>query len=234
MNTLVADLLRTRLRVAAADPLVTYYDVGKGQRIELSAATFANWVAKTANLLAWEVSVAPGDPVALPLAAAAPGHWMTAVWEVALWQVGAYVDLSTDGQQQADVVVCGPDWPTYAGASAEVLACSLHPFATGLGAGLPASVTDVDLAIRAQPDSYAPTPVAPTALGWIDAERRLTQADLAAVAGSDRRRLVVPTDAWTTARDGILAALTGGGSTVVVVGGSDQGRARISDQEGAT
>lgn len=239
---LVADLLRARLRVAGADPLVTYYDVGKGERVELSAVTFANWVAKTANLLSWDVSVAPGDAVALPLARDAPGHWMTAVWEVALWQTGAYVDLSAEAFERAAVVVCGPDWQPHADSARDVLACSLHPFATGLGAELPPSVTDVDLAIRAQPDSYTPVPVDPTALAWVDGPHRWSQADLSAgpagtagPAGSTApsRRLIVPTDPWSTARDGIIAALRSGGSVVVVVDGSARDQAKISAAEHA-
>ena len=239
MNRLVAELLRARLRVAGADPLVTYYDVGKGERVELSAVTFANWVAKTANLLSWEVSVGSGDAVALPLAVEAPGHWMTAVWEVALWQIGAYVDLSADATERADVVVCGPDWQTYAAPTADVLACSLHPFATGLGTELPPSVTDVDLAIRAQPDSYTPIPVDPAALAWLDVERRVSQAELSAAptgsAESDAptRRLIVPIDPWSTAQHGILTALRSGGSVVIVVGGSVGDQTKIGTAEHA-
>ena len=230
MNLLVADLLRTRLRRAGAVPLITYYDVPRGERIELSAITFANWVAKTANLLTWELSVTPGDPIALPLARTHPGHWMTAVWQVAIWQVGACVDLST-GTDAGGVVVCGPDWRPYADAAGDVLACSLHPFATGLESGAPASVTDVDLAVRAQPDSYTPVPVDPRAPAWADDERRLTQAELADVTGSESRHLIVPRDPWTTARDGIVAALVGGGSVVTVVGGTAEERARIGSTE---
>ena len=34
-----------------ARPLLTWYDDGTGERVELSGATLGNWVAKTANLL---------------------------------------------------------------------------------------------------------------------------------------------------------------------------------------
>jgi uncharacterized protein (TIGR03089 family) len=157
---------------------------------------------------------------------------MTAVWQLAVWQVGAYVELSAD-PIGAGVVVCGPDWPAYvAGAGAgDVLACSLHPFATGLGPGLPASVIDVDLAVRAQPDSYSPVRVDASALAWVDDERRLTQAELAGGPGCDQRRLTVPSDAWPTARDGLVAALIGGGSAVIVVGGSADDLERIGAAE---
>lgn len=232
VSRLIADLLAARIRSAGADPLITYYDVPRAERIELSAITFGNWVAKVANLLTWELSVGTGDPVALPLAQTAPGHWMTAVWQIAIWQVGACVDLSPEARDAADVLVCGPDWHLYLDSPADVLACSLHPFATGLGSGLPASVIDVDVAVRVQPDSFGPSPIAASALAWVDHERRLTQTDLVAAPAAKRRLLLAPTDPWTTARDGVVSALTGGGSTVVVVEGSPDDLARIGSQEG--
>jgi uncharacterized protein (TIGR03089 family) len=230
---LVADLLRARVHRAGAEPLITYYHVPRGERIELSGTTFGTWVAKVANLLSWEIGVAPGDAVGMPLARTDPGHWMTAVWQVATWQIGACVDL--DPVDPA-AVVCGPDWPAqieggYAGPGTELLACSLHPFATGLGSDLPPSVIDVDLAARTQPDNYVAAPVAPVAPAWADRNRRLSQADLVAGSAPAMRRLLVPDDPWATARDGILASLLGGGSTVVVVGGSAADLSRIGASE---
>ena len=199
-----------RLRTSGADPLVTYYDVAKGERIELSAVTFANWVAKTANLLSWEVSIAPGDVVALPLAQTSPGHWMTAVWEVAIWQIGAYVDVSSEFAGAA-VLVCGPDWQPYADAGADVLACSLHPFATGLGHSLPPTVTDLDLAVRAQPDSYTPMPGAPVSAG-LDRRRATAYPGRACLrARLDRARAAAPDGPLDDRPGRILAALVGAG-----------------------
>ena len=44
-------------------PLLTFYDDATGERTELSGATLANWVAKTANLLvdgsAWRRATPP-------------------------------------------------------------------------------------------------------------------------------------------------------------------------------
>ena len=59
-----ADLLAAALRRDAAAPLVTHYDDATGERVELSGATLANWVAKTANLLQDEFDVGPGSVVA--------------------------------------------------------------------------------------------------------------------------------------------------------------------------
>ena len=62
------DILRSELDRDPARPLLTYYDDATGERIELSVATFDNWVAKTAGLLRDGMGAQPGDRVALALA----------------------------------------------------------------------------------------------------------------------------------------------------------------------
>lgn len=229
MSRLIAELLRDRVRAAGAGPLVTGYDLASGQRVELSGTTFANWVAKTANLLESELLVEPGDPVALPLAASDPGHWVTAVWQVACWQVGAVVSL--DWSQPAALVVCGPAGPVPRGA-AEVVVCSLHPLALGLGVDAPPGVIDFDRHVRGQPDTHTPAALPADAPAWRDDERRLSQADLlAGVGGRAERRLVRPTAAWPTARAGIVTALLTGGSYVVVSGEDPDRLAEIRTRE---
>src|SRR5690606_33707705 len=54
-----ADLLSSALAADPGRPLVTFYDDATGERVELSVATFAYWVAKTANLLQDELSAEP-------------------------------------------------------------------------------------------------------------------------------------------------------------------------------
>jgi hypothetical protein len=44
---------------------LTFHDVETGERTELGHATFANWVAKTANLLGEDLALAPGSVVAV-------------------------------------------------------------------------------------------------------------------------------------------------------------------------
>jgi uncharacterized protein (TIGR03089 family) len=65
-------------------PLLTWYHAAPGQRVELSARTFGNWVAKTANLLAGELGLEPGDRVGLLL----PSHWLAPVALAACWRAG--------------------------------------------------------------------------------------------------------------------------------------------------
>ena len=96
MTTLLAERLRQRVRIDGSAPLLTYYDVSSGERVELSAISFGNWVDKTSNLLVDELAVTEGEAISMPLAHEAPGHWLTAVWQLACWQVGLTVDLTGD------------------------------------------------------------------------------------------------------------------------------------------
>lgn len=84
-----ADLLRSALAADPARPMVTFYDDATGERVELSVATFANWVAKTANLLQGDLAAEPGDRLALLL----PAHWQSAVWLLACASVGVVADV---------------------------------------------------------------------------------------------------------------------------------------------
>jgi uncharacterized protein (TIGR03089 family) len=118
-----ADLLRSALATDPARPLVTFYDDATGERVELSVATFANWVAKTANLLQNELSAEPGDRVALLL----PAHWQTAVWLLACSSVGVVADVGGD-PAAADHVVAGPgEFEAGLACSGERIALSLAP-----------------------------------------------------------------------------------------------------------
>jgi hypothetical protein len=47
---------------------MTYYDLDSGERTELSAISFGNWVSKTSNLLIEDVAAEPGDVIGMPLA----------------------------------------------------------------------------------------------------------------------------------------------------------------------
>ena len=80
-------LLDRALRADPARPLLTFYDDATGERTELSVATFANWVAKTANLLRDDLAVEPGATLSLDL----PPHWQAAVWLQSAWALGLHV-----------------------------------------------------------------------------------------------------------------------------------------------
>src|SRR3954451_21169883 len=95
--------LAARLRCDAARPLVTFYDDATGERVELSVTTYANWVAKTASLLADEHDLELGQTLCVGL----PAHWLGPVFLGAAWTVGLSVRGPEDGA--ADAVVCAPD-----------------------------------------------------------------------------------------------------------------------------
>ena len=226
---LISRRLRRRTSSAGADPLITYYDLGSGERTELSAVTVSNWVDKTCSLLTDEYGLDLGDVALLEVARTHPGHWVTACLELACWRIGATV--AVDDGADARLVVAGPDYGAVVERAAElgadVLACSLHPLGLPFAERLPAGVADYSLDVRAQPDQYPAMSVPTDAPAWQSAEATLTQAELDSVPGSADRRLIRPTTPWPTVRDGILAALIAGGSVVVVVGEDDLALDRI-------
>ncbi len=210
----VLTALQRRARTSGGEPLLTHYDLDAGGRTELSVATFANWVAKTANLI--EDLGADSGLVALPLALSRPGHWMTLLWPLAAWQRECAITLDAAG---ADLAVIGPDdpHPVLPGAT---LACSLHPLGLGLR-DLPDGVLDFTGEALTQPDQAGTLPSTANAPAWIDGSVVLSHADLAATTPIAGRVLVRPLGALETLRAAILGPLLGGGSSVVVEGTPD-------------
>src|SRR2546430_14952911 len=79
--------------VVAVDPtrpILTWYDDGTGERTELSGATLANWVAKTANLFVDGLGLGPGDHAVVLL----PPHWQTAAVLLGAWSAGLTVGFA--------------------------------------------------------------------------------------------------------------------------------------------
>lgn len=147
--TTFATILTRLLRTDPGRPLVTFYDHASGERTELSVATYANWVAKTASLLTEEYDLERGQRVRLDL----PAHWLGPVLLGAAWTVGLVVTEDDD----ADLVVCGPDSvAVWAGQADErvVLATALHPLGRPFEGGLPAGVHDLGVEVWSQPDSF--------------------------------------------------------------------------------
>jgi uncharacterized protein (TIGR03089 family) len=155
--TLPADLLSAALRRDGAAPLLTQYDDATAERIELSAATLANWVAKSANLLQDEFDVGPASTVAVAL----PAHWQTAAVLLAVWSCGAAV-LDTaaedDGRlADADVVLAAHDRlaPLEEAGVDELLGLSLHPLGLGMP-GYSGPARDFALEVRVHGDHFQP------------------------------------------------------------------------------
>jgi uncharacterized protein (TIGR03089 family) len=128
---------------------VTFYDDASGERTELSVTTYANWVAKTASLLADELDLERGDSLRVDL----PTHWLGPVVLGAAWTVG----LRVTWDDAPDAVVCGPDgiarWQERAG-DIPVVASALHPLATRFAEPLPTGVVDLGVEVWSQPDAF--------------------------------------------------------------------------------
>jgi uncharacterized protein (TIGR03089 family) len=158
--------LSALLRRAPARPLVTFYDDATGERVELSVATYANWVAKTAGLLQDEVGLDRGAVVLVDL----PTHWLGPVWLGAAWSLGLAVTDAASLAAEADLVVCGPDGVATHAANADrvpVVALSLRPLGGPFTEALPGGVTDYGAVVPGQPDSFAPyDPPGPDDAAW--------------------------------------------------------------------
>jgi uncharacterized protein (TIGR03089 family) len=145
-----AGLLEDALARDPGRPLLTFYDDASGERTELSVATFANWVAKTANLLVDDLAVAPGARVRLRL----PVHWQTAVWLQACWALGAVAVL--DDGVDADLAVV--DHGQAVADVAEVVSLGLGPMGLPRPGVLPAyeGALDFDREVHGHGDHFAP------------------------------------------------------------------------------
>lgn len=236
----VPDALERRLGGDAGRPLVTFYDDATGERVELSVATYANWVAKTAGLVQDELDVEPASLVVLDL----PTHWLGAVWLGAAWSLGLAATDNHGLLPEAGLVVCGPDrleeHADRAG-GAPVVALSLRPLGGRFTEALPPGVVDYGAVVLAQPDVFVPVePVGADDVAWRDGEGTATQADLLAEAAA--ASVVEPggrllTDLNPCSRSGLstlLAPLVRDASTVWVRNADPGGWDARAAQEQAT
>ncbi|GAA3805834.1 TIGR03089 family protein [Streptomyces coacervatus] len=217
-----ADLLRSALAADPGRPLVTFYDDATGERVELSVATFANWVAKTANLLQGDLAAGPGDRVALLL----PAHWQTAVWLLACASVGAVADVGGD-PAAADVVVSGPDALDAARACrGERVALALRPLG-GRFPQVPEGFADYAVEVPSQGDRFVPfAAVDPEDAGLIVAGREFSGAEVVERARAEAAGLGLTGpgarilsglsyDTWEGLNVGLYGPLATGGSVVL-------------------
>ncbi|HEX6233593.1 MAG TPA: TIGR03089 family protein [Jiangellaceae bacterium] len=216
------DVLRAELSRDGSRPFATFYDDATGERVELSVATFDNWVAKTAGLLRDGLGAQPGDRVALLL----PPHWQALVWACACWAVGTTVVAGADAAKSADVAIVGPDTLEAAAEVPEVVAVSLLPLGGRFTEALPAGVLDYAVEVPAYPDRL--TPYLPPSDGdpalEVDGVRTsfgaLTDTALqhatALGAGSGARLLVPADDLVPALNKALLVPLAIGGSAVLV------------------
>jgi uncharacterized protein (TIGR03089 family) len=231
----------------AADPtrpLLTWYDDASGDRTELSGATLANWVAKTANLLVDGAGLGPGDTAGVLL----PPHWQSAAVLLGCWTAGVAV-VTPDPADEArdtpgrgvDVMFAAADrvgqaagWP-----AGERYALGLAPLAAPLRM-VPEGFADYVVEVRGHGDRFTPyTPVGPddvartlvtgpTATHRDLCERARARAAQWGVGPGDR--ILIDTAASADPVDWLLAPLLAGAS-IVLCGNLDP--AKLADRMAA-
>ncbi|MCU4748680.1 MULTISPECIES: TIGR03089 family protein [unclassified Streptomyces] len=220
-----ADLLRSALAADAGRPLVTYYDDTLGARVELSATTLANWVAKMANALQDDLVVERGQRLVLLL----PAHWQTAAWLLACAATGVVAEIDGD-PEDADAVVAGPDRIEEARACrGERIAVSLHPLGARFPAGPPDGFQDHALLIPGQGDAFTSfDPPGPEDPLLVVEGQEMTGAEVLAAAREDAGDLGLSAgarllslrgyDTWEGLSAGLFAPLAAGASVVLAPG----------------
>src|SRR3954451_18262192 len=196
------ELFSNAVRRDGASPFLTYYDDLSGERIELSAVTTANWVAKTANLLVDEYDLEPGETVAIGL----PPHWLGVVWALSTWSVGASLTSKT-----STLAITGPDF-TVRG-DRETVASALLPLGGRFREPLPDGIQDYGAEVYNHPDVFVPLDQ-PTAQS--PAYDELTHEELISTAEPVGDRILVMRN--LADRDGIgllVGVISGGGSIVL-------------------
>ncbi|MGI5212211.1 TIGR03089 family protein [Plantactinospora sp. CA-290183] len=203
----IARVFTAAVAADPARPLLTWYDDATGDRTELSGATLANWVAKTANLLVDSAGLAPGDPVGVLL----PPHWQTAAVLLGAWSAGAAVH--DDPARPVDVLFAAADridaaaaWP-----AGDRYALALAPFAAPLRE-LPAGYADYVVEVRGHGDHFSPYPQG----GPQDAElvgRAARRATELGIGAGDR--VLIDAARHPDPVDWLLAPLSVGASVVL-------------------
>ncbi|SNQ47324.1 conserved hypothetical protein [Frankia canadensis] len=230
----VAGLLARRLAADPARPLLTFYDDATGERVEFSATTLDNWVAKTANMLVDTVGLEPGERVGVDL----PTHWLAVVVALASWSAGLDLVLadSDSDSDSGDSAGLGADGGRSAAApppvsrlgalfvaedrleatadlpADETVALSLRPLGGRLTRQVP-GVLDYAAEVPPHGDRFAAPPAPPEQAGLVRAAERT-----AAVWGLGPDDRILVTAAMSTATGllgGLLAPLAAGASIVL-------------------
>ena len=208
--------------------LLTYYDDATGERAELSVATFANWVAKTANLCRDDLGLDVGARVAIAL----PLHWQAAVWWQVCWSSGFVGVPAGPGEPlpPCDIAVVAVDGDVVDAAVSpgDVVGLGLGPMGLPVrGRAVPTGVTlDYDREVPGHGDRFTPpdglsaaTPALASAAGGRSAGEL---AELAVAAGvrwglsaGDRVLLAAPYDDERALLAGLLVPLAAGSAAVL-------------------
>jgi uncharacterized protein (TIGR03089 family) len=230
----IVNLFAERLSADGAAPLVTYYDDSTGERVELSAITFDNWVAKTANLMRDELLVEDGDVVHIDL----PLHWQALVWMQATWSAGAVVAIGPAGADASPAVTVSTPARIGLAAGQERVALSLRPLGLPCGEPLPAGVHDYAVSVPAHGDRFPTRTMPLNSAALVTGQVSTCHADLLAAAaqvGLSRGQRTLRVGALASLEDAVhawVAPMSVLGSVVVVSGTDDPARLeRIASDE---
>lgn len=215
-------------RATAADParpLLTWYDDGTGERVELSGLTLANWVAKTANLLVDGCGLGPGDAAEVRL----PPHWQTAAVLLGCWSAGLSVGPT------GDVAFAAAPVDT---AAADRFLLGLAPMGLPARGPLPPGWLDYVAEVRGHGDHFTPvTPVRPdqpalagSTHGDLVARATARAGELAIPAGG---RVLIDAATFPDPVDWLLAPLAAGASIVLCKDLDETARAGRAESERA-
>lgn len=232
------EMLNHLLTADAAAPRLTVYNESTGARMDFSAQTLENWVAKIANMLEDELELEEDSALLIDL----PVTWQAAV--IALGSIAAgiefnFVNSSESNESEkatlnADAVFTSPDkFELYSlgsvavssdGSSPDVVLVTDDPFGRGVaesGGELPSGAIDFGPTVRFYGDDYfGQTTALPT---------------LYPDAGSASRLLSTGWHDKATFTTGVLHPLAAGGSAVVVSGLTTAERLQqIADNENTT
>ncbi|TDO51318.1 uncharacterized protein (TIGR03089 family) [Kribbella sp. VKM Ac-2527] len=215
----IPEVFASAVRRDGASPFLTYYDDASGERIELSALTTANWVAKTANLLVDEYDLEPGETVAIGL----PPHWLGVVWALSTWSAGAEVTTGT-----GDLAITGPDFGVRG--TRETIASALLPLAGRFREPIPEGIHDYGAEVYNHPDVFVPfDPPAATSPAYDGT----SHADLIRAAEPIGDRILVTTNLVAPAGVGVLVGVISGGGSIVLCRNLDEAKLerRIADEK---
>lgn len=213
------ELFAAAVRRDGASPFLTYYDDVSGERIELSALTTANWVAKTANLLVDEYDLEAGETVAIGL----PPHWLGVVWALSTWSAGASL---TSGE--GELAITGPDFGIRG--TRETIASALLPLGGRFREPIPAGVHDYGAEVYNHPDVFVPfEPLAADSPAYDGS----SHADVIAAAKPITERVLTTANLVTPAGVGTLVGVIAGGGSIVLCRNLDETKLerRIADEK---
>lgn len=187
-------------------PLLTWYDDATGERTELSGATCANWVAKTANLLVDGLGLGPGDTAGVLL----PPHWQTAAVLLGCWSAGLTV-VDTPGDVDVLFVAARRLAEVDGWSAGDRYVLALDPFALPMRQ-VPPGFADFVSEVRVHGDHFTPY----AGPGPEDAELLARAAAHATELGlTSGARALIDVDRYPDPVDWLLAPLTARASTVL-------------------